>query len=57
MAAAIAMATPFFQKNLADLVKGIRSHKKNEKEYIQKCINDIKDEFKSTCAVCVSFFL
>ena len=32
----------------ADLVKGIRSHKKNEKEYIQKQLNDIKDEFKST---------
>ena len=41
-------AATFFQKNLADLVKGIRGHKKNEKEYIQKCLNEIKEEFKSS---------
>eukprot|EP00756_Hemistasia_phaeocysticola_P048219 Hpha_TRINITY_DN22651_c0_g1::TRINITY_DN22651_c0_g1_i1::g.192705::m.192705/K12396/AP3D; AP-3 complex subunit delta len=43
---ATAAATGFFQKSLRDIVTGIRSHKKTEKQYIQACIADIKDELK-----------
>eukprot|EP00906_Rhabdomonas_costata_P014081 RCo020208 len=42
------MSTPFFQKTLADVVKGIRGHKRNEKEYIQKCIGEVREELRST---------
>lgn len=37
-----------FQKNLSDVVKGIRSHKKNEREYVQKCIAESRDELRQT---------
>eukprot|EP01065_Artemidia_motanka_P048353 TRINITY_DN7764_c3_g1_i2.p1 TRINITY_DN7764_c3_g1~~TRINITY_DN7764_c3_g1_i2.p1 ORF type:complete len:1286 (+),score=583.90 TRINITY_DN7764_c3_g1_i2:117-3974(+) len=43
---AAAAAATLLQKSLPDIVRGIREHKKNEKEYIQKCISDIKDELK-----------
>lgn len=38
---------PVFQKNLQDLVRGIRSNKKNEQQYINQCITEIKEEVKS----------
>lgn len=37
-----------FQKSLADLVKGIRNHKKNEEYYILEQIEEIKKEISST---------
>lgn len=36
-----------FKKSLADLVRGIRSHKKNEAPYISKCLQEIKEELRS----------
>lgn len=54
---------PIFQKTLQDLVKGIRSHKKdpNVSTYISQAIVDIKNELKSTDpyikAEAVGFFL
>lgn len=36
------------QKSLTDLVRGIRSHKKDESAYIASCIQEIKEELKST---------
>lgn len=35
-----------FDKNLQDLVRGIRSHKENEAKYISECIDEIKNELK-----------
>ena len=35
-----------FRKSLADLVRGIRSHKKDENEYINKCLQEIKEELR-----------
>ena len=37
-----------FRKNLLDLVKGLRSHKGSESEYINQCLSEIKEEVKST---------
>ena len=36
-----------FRKNLLDLVKGLRSHKGAESEYINQCLSEIKEEVKS----------
>jgi AP-3 complex subunit delta len=36
-----------FQKNLVDIVRGLRNNKKSEKDYISKCLADIKDELRS----------
>jgi AP-3 complex subunit delta len=36
-----------FKKSLNDLVKGIRSNKDREDEYISTCIAEIKDELRS----------
>lgn len=36
-----------FEKSLSDLVKGIRSNKKNEGEYISRCVAEIKEELRS----------
>uniref|UniRef100_A0A2C9KBU6 AP-3 complex subunit delta domain-containing protein n=1 Tax=Biomphalaria glabrata TaxID=6526 RepID=A0A2C9KBU6_BIOGL len=33
-------------KNLQDLVRGIRNHKENESKYIAECIDEIKQELK-----------
>ena len=33
-----------FEKNLQDLVKGIRSHRKTEAEYIARAMDDIRKE-------------
>lgn len=35
-----------FEKNLTDLVRGIRNNKKNEAKYISQCIQEIKEELK-----------
>jgi AP-3 complex subunit delta-1 len=35
-----------FDKNLHDLVRGIRNHKENESKYIRECIDEIKQELK-----------
>jgi AP-3 complex subunit delta-1 len=35
-----------FDKNLHDLVRGIRNHKENEAKYITECIDEIKVELK-----------
>lgn len=35
-----------FDKNLHDLVRGIRNHKDNEAKYISGCIDEIKNELK-----------
>eukprot|EP01133_Synstelium_polycarpum_P014590 gene14590-17251_t len=35
-----------FERTLADLVRGIRNHKKNEAKFIGLCINEIKEELK-----------
>ncbi|XP_053205215.1 AP-3 complex subunit delta-1-like [Panonychus citri] len=36
----------FFDKNLTDLVRGIRNNKENEAKYIAQCIEEIKEELK-----------
>ena len=33
-----------FEKTLSDLVKGLRSNKRREAEFVSKCIAEIKDE-------------
>lgn len=35
-----------FDKNLTDLVRGIRNNKNNETKFISQCIEEIKDELK-----------
>ncbi|KAG8519145.1 AP-3 complex subunit delta-1, partial [Galemys pyrenaicus] len=53
-AAAVAMALKMvkgsidrmFDKNLQDLVRGIRNHKEDEAKYISQCIDEIKQELK-----------
>lgn len=35
-----------FDKNLHDLVRGIRNHKNNEAKYIADCVDEIKQELK-----------
>lgn len=35
-----------FDKNLTDLVRGIRNNKNNESKFIAQCIEEIKDELK-----------
>ncbi|RYG62255.1 hypothetical protein EON64_18060 [archaeon] len=42
------MSDPIFQKTLQDLVKGIRSHKRDTSTYISQAIADIKQELKSS---------
>ena len=37
-----------FQKSMQDLIKGIRSHKKDTSEFISLAIAEIKSELKST---------
>lgn len=36
-----------FEKSLYDLIKGIRSHKGNEKQYIQKVLKECRAEVRS----------
>ncbi|GAM17153.1 hypothetical protein SAMD00019534_003280 [Acytostelium subglobosum LB1] len=35
-----------FERTLADLVRGIRNHKKNEEKFISTCIQEIKQELR-----------
>jgi AP-3 complex subunit delta-1 len=35
-----------FDKNLTDLVRGIRNNKENEAKYISQCMEDIKQELR-----------
>ena len=35
-----------FDKNLTDLVRGIRNNKNNETKYIAQCIEEIKEELR-----------
>ena len=37
-----------FAKSLPDLVKGIRAHKKDERQFISTCLKEIKEELKDT---------
>eukprot|EP01102_Stenamoeba_stenopodia_P004321 TRINITY_DN1463_c0_g1_i2.p1 TRINITY_DN1463_c0_g1~~TRINITY_DN1463_c0_g1_i2.p1 ORF type:complete len:635 (-),score=132.59 TRINITY_DN1463_c0_g1_i2:1876-3780(-) len=43
----LAMET-MMHKSLTDLVRGIRTNKKNESKYITRCLAEIKEELKST---------
>ncbi|KAK3501859.1 adaptin N terminal region-domain-containing protein [Neurospora crassa] len=36
-----------FEKSLYDLIRGLRNHKGNEKEYIQNCLKECRSEIKS----------
>ena len=36
-----------FEKTLSDLVKGLRSNKRREAEFVSKCIAEIKEELSS----------
>ncbi|KAI1438195.1 adaptin N terminal region-domain-containing protein [Xylaria sp. CBS 124048] len=36
-----------FEKSLYDLIRGLRSHKGNEKEYIQNCLKECRSEISS----------
>lgn len=42
------MGDPIFQRGLQDLIKGIRSHKKDVSPFISKTISEIKTELRST---------
>ena len=39
-----------FEKNLQDLIKGIRSHKRDGEAYVSKCIAEIRKELKGSDA-------
>lgn len=36
-----------FEKSLYDLIKGLRTHKGGEDEYVQDCLRECKAEIKS----------
>jgi hypothetical protein len=36
-----------FEKSLYDLIRGLRNHKGNEKEYIQNCLKECRAEVRS----------
>eukprot|EP01116_Phalansterium_solitarium_P008891 TRINITY_DN2285_c0_g1_i3.p1 TRINITY_DN2285_c0_g1~~TRINITY_DN2285_c0_g1_i3.p1 ORF type:complete len:654 (+),score=298.43 TRINITY_DN2285_c0_g1_i3:110-2071(+) len=36
-----------FEKSLADLIRGLRSNKRNEGDYISTCLQEIREELKS----------
>lgn len=36
-----------FEKSLYDLIRGIRNHKGNEKEYIQNCLKECRTEIRN----------
>lgn len=42
------MSDPIFQGTLQDMIKGIRSNKKDPSSFISKEIADIKTELRST---------
>ena len=35
-----------FKKSLTELVRGIRANKKNEQQFISKCLQEIKEELR-----------
>lgn len=43
-----------FDKNLTDLVRGIRNNKENEAKYISQCMEDIKQELRQDNLACKS---
>ena len=47
-ASAVTMSDPIFQKGLQDLIKGIRSHKKDPSAFISQAMASIKIELRST---------
>jgi AP-3 complex subunit delta-1 len=36
-----------FEKSLTDLIRGIRTNKKNEQKYIAACLQEIRQEVRS----------
>ncbi len=42
------MSDPIFQRGLQDLIKGIRSHKKDPSAFVSQSIVEIKSELRST---------
>lgn len=42
------MSDPIFQRSMQDLVKGIRSHKRDTSVFISEAIQEIKQELRST---------
>ena len=46
------MSDPIFQGTLQDMIKGIRSNKKDPSSFISKEIADIKTELRSTDPDC-----
>lgn len=36
-----------FEKSLYDLIRGLRNHKGNEREYIQSCLKECRSEIRS----------
>jgi AP-3 complex subunit delta-1 len=36
-----------FQKNLRDMITGIRSHKDKQKDFMNKCLQDIRAEVRA----------
>ena len=42
------MSDPIFQRGLQDLIKGIRSHKKDPSAFISQAMASIKIELRST---------
>jgi AP-3 complex subunit delta-1 len=38
---------PRFEKSLYDLIRGLRNHKGNEREYIQNCLKECRSEIRS----------
>ena len=48
IASAVTMSDPIFQKGLQDLIKGIRSHKKDPSAFISQAMASIKIELRST---------
>lgn len=41
------LTRPRFEKSLYDLIRGLRNHKGNEKEYIQSCLKECRTEIRS----------
>ena len=37
-----------FQKNLRDMITGIRSHKEKQKDFMNKCLQDIRAEVRAS---------
>ncbi len=44
------MSDPIFQRSLQDLIKGIRSHRKDPAAFVSQAMAEIKAELRSTDA-------